>query len=199
MVALVRRTNGLLFRQGGLLVRATETSLAAYQDCCCPEDDGDGDDADCCAPGLPTNLCATVTTHDDGFPELYCLAGTGGTVDFDLAQAYTNVAGTVRVWQGAEPHCPTDCETWRLQIAAECDEATGNVKWFICQDSCTLTDFYCDVDPPDLADTGIWTPAGETDGTPCLLATYTGAPLSSCGTAGDYDCVFTITLSEGTC
>lgn len=35
MVALVRRSNGLLFRQNGLLIRATAASLAAYRRCCC--------------------------------------------------------------------------------------------------------------------------------------------------------------------
>jgi len=191
MIALVRRTNGLLFRQGGLLIRATEISQAAYQECCCPADDDGDDGADCCAPGLPTTLCAEVVTND-------CITSTGGTVTFDLTQIYTNGAGTVRVWQGSGLHCPT-CETWHLQIAAECDEATGNVTWYICQDSCLSGDFVCDVSPPDLSDVSSWVEIGVTDGTPCLIGTYFGVPLSSCGDGGAYDCTYALTLSEGAC
>jgi len=40
VVNLVRRSDGLLYREGGRLIRATAASLAAYQDCCC---------VDCCA------------------------------------------------------------------------------------------------------------------------------------------------------
>ena len=52
MVDLVRRTNGLLFRQNGLLIRASAASLAAYQECCCEG---------CCCPQFDDPATAPVT------------------------------------------------------------------------------------------------------------------------------------------
>lgn len=37
MVAIVRRSNGSIYRQNGTIIRATAASLAAYRLCCCGE------------------------------------------------------------------------------------------------------------------------------------------------------------------
>lgn len=64
MVDLVRRSDGKLYREGGLLIRATAASLAAYRECCCIE---------CCA-------CARLNSLTCVHVEL-----TGGIVDsYDL-------------------------------------------------------------------------------------------------------------------
>jgi len=79
---LVRRSNGKLFRQNGLLIRATAASLAAYRKCCCglPPNECTCDDL-CAAPSFritfqavgcdPGDLgrCATTATYTGTFTE----------------------------------------------------------------------------------------------------------------------------------
>jgi hypothetical protein len=171
----------LIFWEGQLLFRSGE--LAFDLACCCG----------CCLDDLSDTLCATVLTNN-------CISSTGGTSTFDLTLVYST--STVKVWRGFGSHCPTDCDDWYIQIGAECNlpEVVGSgAKFYICQDSCTVGDYLCANSPPDLTDAGRWTPIGTTDGSPCLPGTYSGVPLSSCNTAGDYDCEFNLTLTEGAC
>lgn len=142
---------------------------------------------------LPTTLCATVFTTD-------CILSTGGTVTIDLIESFSNADKTQRVWQGFGKHSPDPtARDWYVQIMGICDTFTGEVTWYLCHDACLDDAFKCPVDPPDVGSgdwlvVGVTTPAQE-----CIFATHFGVPISSCNDAGDYDCVFELTVTEGAC
>ena len=180
MVWLLNPGGGSWASFGGSFVVKNAATTAAIEACCCDDDP----DADCCLPNLSTTLCATLVTSGAECP-------APATTTADLAEVYTNAAGTFRVWQGVIDYGGSD---WHIQVGAECGSG-GDVQWYLCHDSCFGAASMCNVDPPDLTNPD-WTSLDNVLGSSpdCIFGDHIGVPISSCA-----DCEFVLTVVDGAC
>ena len=119
MVAIVRRSNGAIYRQGGTIIRATAASLAAYRACCC--------NAPCDCTNMPDTLSGRVVWSGLNCPP----SNDPGTCEFSGTDYFTLTKITTIPGNLAAP-----CEAgsyYTSTVDNPCSQDTAFVEMICCQ------------------------------------------------------------------